>query len=87
MDNPNLLVFYRSDAQNSRNRVLVIANFNDQPQMLRVDFLRPHGFFQPDGMKDLCSCDHLPAGRRRHRAAGTVLLLAERVKGSAISTY
>lgn len=59
VDNPNLLVFYRSDAQNSRNRVLVIVNFNDQPQTLRVDFLRPHGFFQPDGMKDLCSCDRL----------------------------
>ncbi len=55
VDNPNLLVFYRSDPQNIRNRVLVVGNFNVEEQTLSVDALRMHGFFQKDGMKDLLS--------------------------------
>ncbi|MBK9160978.1 MAG: alpha-amylase [Nitrosomonadales bacterium] len=55
VDNPNLLVFFRADAHNDRNKVLVIGNFNDQAQTLHVDKLRAYGFFRPDGMKDLCS--------------------------------
>jgi len=54
-ENPNLLVFSRVDTQNSGNRVLVAANFNLAPQTLQTGELKPHGFFQPDGMKDLCS--------------------------------
>ena len=54
-DNPNLLIFSRIDPQNSGNRVLVVANFNVEPQTLQTAELKPHGFFQPDGMKDLCS--------------------------------
>ena len=55
VDNPNLLVFSRVAPQDSSNRVLVIANFNVEPQSLHVGTLRPHGFFQQEGMKDLCS--------------------------------
>ena len=54
VDNPNLLVFSRIDPQNSSDRVLVVANFNAEPQMLQTGELKPHGFFH-DGMKDLCS--------------------------------
>jgi len=54
-ENPNLLVFSRIDPQNSGNRVLVVANFNVVPQPLQTAELKPHGFFQPDGMKDICS--------------------------------
>ena len=54
-DNPNLLVFSRTDTQNSRNRVLVAGNFNVAAQALHIGTLRPHGFFQQDAMKDLCS--------------------------------
>ncbi|MDO9227898.1 MAG: amylosucrase [Pseudomonadota bacterium] len=59
VDNPNLLVFSRSDPQNSRNRVLVIVNFNDAAQWLPVAALRAHGYFQQAGMKDLCSGERL----------------------------
>lgn len=53
--NINLLVFSRADPLNSRNRVLVVANFNVEAQSLPVDHLRPLGFFQQSGIKDLCS--------------------------------
>src|SRR5574340_316283 len=55
MDNPNLLVFSRSDSQQSRNRVLVIVNFNNEPQLLAAEALRTYGFFQTKVMKDLCT--------------------------------
>jgi amylosucrase len=55
VDNPNLLVYSRTDPQNSGNRVLVAANFNLAAQTLNVGELKPHGFFQHEGMKDLCS--------------------------------
>ncbi|MHB8952319.1 MAG: alpha-amylase family glycosyl hydrolase [Pirellulaceae bacterium] len=60
VDNPNLLVFSRTDPQNHRNRVLVIGNFNVEAQPLSVDPFRTHRFFQQDGMKDLCSGTHFP---------------------------
>lgn len=60
VDNPNLLVFSRVDSQNSDNRILVIGNFNVEPQTLPVGELRPHGFFQHEGMKDLCSGTPVP---------------------------
>ncbi len=59
VDNPNLLVYSRTDPQNSRNRVLVVGNFNDAAQPLPIAALRPLGFFQQEGMKDLCSGERL----------------------------
>ncbi|MDP1925682.1 MAG: amylosucrase [Thiobacillus sp.] len=55
VDNPNLLVFSRSEPQQGRNRVLVVVNFNGEAQALPVDALRLQGFIQPDAMKDLCT--------------------------------
>lgn len=55
VDNPNLLVFSRTDPQNTHNRVLVACNFNIETQTLQIDPLRPHGLFQQDDMKDICS--------------------------------
>ncbi len=60
VENPNLLVYSRTDPQNSANRVLVVANFNVEPQHLLVGELKPHGFFLHDGMKDLCSGTLVP---------------------------
>jgi len=55
VDNPNLLAFSRTDPQNSRNKVLVVGNFSIEAQTLRIDPLLPHGLFQQDSMKDICS--------------------------------
>ena len=55
MDNDYLLAFSRIDPQNSRNRVLVIGNFNVAPQTLPLDTMRRHGFFRQGNMKDLCT--------------------------------
>jgi len=55
VENPNLLVFIRSDPQNPRNRVLVIANFNVEAQALTLDALQPYGFFLQNAMRELCS--------------------------------
>lgn len=55
VSNPTLLVFSRSDRMNPRNRVLVVGNFNTEPQALHVDTLRGYGFFLQDGMTDLCT--------------------------------
>lgn len=55
MDNNNLLVFSRTDPQNSQNRVLVVGNFNVEPQPLHIGVLKADGFFRQDSMKDLCS--------------------------------
>ncbi|MGA7951816.1 MAG: amylosucrase [Thiobacillaceae bacterium] len=55
VDNPNLLVFSRSDSQLSRNRVLVTVNFSNEAQTLSVDALRSYGFFQAGPMNDLCA--------------------------------
>lgn len=59
VDNPNLLVFSRTDPHNNRNRVLVIVNFNDSAQRLPIGALMSHGFFQQDCMKDLCTGERL----------------------------
>jgi amylosucrase len=37
VDNPNLLVFYRTDPENIRSKVLVISNFNVEAQQIPVD--------------------------------------------------
>jgi amylosucrase len=58
-DNPSLLVFSRTDAQNSRNRVLVVCNFSAETQALPIGTLRPHGFFQQGGMKNICSGENV----------------------------
>ncbi|HET9112662.1 MAG TPA: alpha-amylase family protein [Burkholderiales bacterium] len=55
VDNPNLLVFFRIDPLTSRSKVLVISNFNVAPQTLNINVLRKYGFFQQEGMNDLCS--------------------------------
>jgi len=62
IDNKNLLAFSRIDPQNSRNRILVIGNFNVEAQPLRLGtLLRSNGFFQKDGMKDLCTGSRIHA--------------------------
>ncbi|MDD2700643.1 MAG: amylosucrase [Sideroxydans sp.] len=55
VENPNLLVFVRSDPTSPRNRVLVVANFNNEPQSLMLEVLRPYGFFGHSPMRELCS--------------------------------
>ncbi|MES1999488.1 MAG: amylosucrase [Pseudomonadota bacterium] len=59
VDTPNLLVFSRVDPSNSRNRVLVAANFNVEAQTLPSDALRSNGFLQPEAMKDLCTGERI----------------------------
>lgn len=61
VDNPNLLVFSRTDPQNSRNTVLVACNFNIETQALQIGPLRLHGLFQQGGMKDICSGAYITA--------------------------
>lgn len=62
IDNKNLLVFFRTDPQNSRNRVLVVGNFNIEAQPLRIGTtLRSYGFFQQDSMQDICSGSRIRA--------------------------
>lgn len=53
LDNTNLLVFSRTDSQNSRNRVLIVSNFSLAIQKLQVAPLRIYGLFQQGCMKDL----------------------------------
>ncbi|MBE1424394.1 amylosucrase [Desulfomicrobium macestii] len=60
IENPNLLVFYRTDPENCRSRVLVINNFNVEAQPLPVDALTPHGFFTHESMTDLCTGERVP---------------------------
>jgi amylosucrase len=55
VDNPNILIFSRTDPQNSRNRVLVIGNFNAAPQTFCIGTIKAFGFFQQQGMRNLCS--------------------------------
>ncbi|MDD3884443.1 MAG: amylosucrase [Gallionella sp.] len=55
VEDPNLLVFVRSDPTSPRNRVLVVANFNNEAQSLLLEVLRPYGFFGRSPMRELCS--------------------------------
>ncbi len=59
VDNLNLLLFSRTDPRNNRNRVLVMGNFSVAEQELPVGALRAQGFFQREGMKDLCSGERI----------------------------
>ncbi|HEY9097571.1 MAG TPA: amylosucrase [Thiobacillus sp.] len=61
VSNRNLLVFSRADPQNSRSQVLVMGNFNVEPQSLSVEELRAYGFFMRDGMMDICSGERMEA--------------------------
>ena len=44
VENPHLFVFLRFDPQNSRARIIVVANFDEQPQSMRLDTLYQLGF-------------------------------------------
>jgi amylosucrase len=59
VDNPNLLVFSRSDPLNSRNKVLVVGNFNVEAQPLPIGTLRKLGFFCHEGMKSLSTNERI----------------------------
>jgi len=54
-ENPNVLIFSRTDPQNSRSKVLVIGNFNVEEQSLPIDLFQKNGFFQHGSMKNLSS--------------------------------
>jgi amylosucrase len=60
IDNPNLLVFYRTDPENTHAKVLVISNFNVETQQIPVEALTPHDFFAHEHMMDLCSGERVP---------------------------
>lgn len=53
IDNQNLLVFLRNDVQAPQQRVLVVANFNVEMQVLPLAVLQAQGFQVPP--QDLCS--------------------------------
>jgi len=53
VNNLNLLAFLRTDAKNSHNKVLVVANFNTEPQSLDMAALSSSVLFQRDSVKDL----------------------------------
>jgi len=59
VDNPNLLVFLRTDLHNARNRVLVVSNFNPLAQRLPLGALRLYGLFQQEAMRELCSGERI----------------------------
>lgn len=55
VQNSHLLVFVRSDPVSPRNRVLVVANFNNEVQPLELEVLRPYGYFGQGPMREMCS--------------------------------
>ena len=55
LDNPYVLAFSRTDPLNSRNKVLVIGNFNFEAQAIKLSELKQQGFFMHESMKDLYS--------------------------------
>lgn len=59
--NQNLLAFSRTDPQNSRNKVLVVSNFNNEVQLLSIANMKSYGYFQQDNMKDLLSGERIVA--------------------------
>ncbi|MCM2340058.1 amylosucrase [Rhodoferax sp.] len=59
VDNPNLLVFLRTDLHNARNRVLVVSNFNTEVQRLPLGALRPVGLFHQEAMRELCTGERI----------------------------
>ncbi len=59
--NQNLLAFSRTDPKNSRNKVLVVSNFNIEVQLMSVTNMKPYGYFQQANMKDLLSGERIVA--------------------------
>ncbi len=57
VENPHLFVFSRFDHLNTHSRVLVVANFDHQPQALHVEALRKKGYFAHPVVKDLHTGD------------------------------
>ena len=55
VENPHLFVFLRFDPQNSRARIMVIANFDDHPQSMNFATLHQMGFFQHKIIVDIYS--------------------------------
>jgi amylosucrase len=54
-DNPHLFVFLRSNPDEPEDQVLVVANFDDQPQQLELSELRNRGRFGHGALRDLFS--------------------------------
>ncbi len=59
VDNPHLFVFSRFDQINNSPRVLVVGNFDDEPQPLKLSPLQHMGFFQHELIRDLVSGETL----------------------------
>ncbi len=59
VENPHLFVFSRFDNINTYSRVLVIGNFDNQPQSLNIEGLRKKGFLQHNAAKDLHTGDSI----------------------------
>jgi len=59
VENPHLFVFARFDHLNTHSRVLVVANFDNQPQVLHVEPLRKKGYFAHHVIKDLHTGDSI----------------------------
>jgi amylosucrase len=55
LNNPNLLAFVRGDIRLGGNRVLVLVNFNDAAQAVRVETLNAQGWLQGGHTNDLCT--------------------------------
>ena len=53
VSNLNLLAFLRTDPKSSHNKVLVVGNFNTEPQPLDLSSLSSCVLFQRDSVKDL----------------------------------
>jgi amylosucrase len=57
IENPHLFAFSRFDNINTYSRVLVIGNFDNNPQSLDVESLRKKGFLQHNSARDLHTGD------------------------------
>jgi amylosucrase len=55
VENPHLFVFSRFDPVYGKAKVLVIANFDQNPQSLNLVNLKRMGFLQFDNTRELCS--------------------------------
>lgn len=61
VDNFHLFVFSRFDHANTSSRVLVIGNFDTEPQLLALKPMKRMGFFQYETVKCLCTGDTFSA--------------------------
>jgi len=55
VENPHLFAFLRLDPLNSRSRIMVVANFSDEQQLMSFDILSHMGFSQYKGVTDIYS--------------------------------